>query len=614
MGAALVLVFIGLGAMAAGVLIGRYYVPDDRQLRRTARHSKSYVRALSHLIARDHEAAVGELRAIVEENIEDSEPYFALGAMFRSRGEHERAIRVHQSLALRERDKRKLRQRAMFELGLDFRAAGMPRRATRAMEEVLLEEPEHDTALRVLAALYEEQARFNEAAGLWQKIGKLRKEDTGRREHHLLVAAAQAALARDDLDSARQLLKSAQKLEESAHFFAAAAELAAAKGNHRAARDRLKQALVAEPALVPHLLPGLVAAEQELAADESSDGRDDRRASDDLDDEPAAAAELEGGAQKLLAPAGAPPATSASTDAGAGVDAAAAAQTAIGAAATAVAGVVSGTIGGADASTGASATTGAIVPAAAPSGGALVATPSAGAPPSEPPSASGLVAALAARIRRSSTPPPGVPLVAARPVLTIAQRVLAILEEIEAKTGPRLELALIRAQLAPPADAAAAAELARRLVAKFPDALAARVATARLALDAGDAATIRAALEVLVGDDGALAWTMRGRWQCSACGHRPGPFSWRCGQCRRWNTLRMETGIEPPPAPSRERRAAPRPARLEGLLGAAPDHALPAATLDPGLTDDELARAGARPSLLGRVGGWFSGAWRRDRR
>src|SRR5215211_2265040 len=152
MGTALVLLFIGLGAMAAGVLIGRYYVPDDRQLRRTARHSRAYMRALSHLIARDHESVVSELRSVVDENVDDVEPYFALGAMFRSKGEHERAIRVHQALALRERDKRKVRQRSMYELGLDFRAAGMPRRATKAMEEVLLEDPGHEGALRSLAA------------------------------------------------------------------------------------------------------------------------------------------------------------------------------------------------------------------------------------------------------------------------------------------------------------------------------------------------------------------------------------------------------------------------------------------------------------------------------
>src|SRR5689334_16397724 len=280
MGAALVLLLVGLGCMAAGVLIGRYYVPDDRQLRRTARHARSYMKALSFLIARDHETVVNELRGVVEENIEDVEPYFALGALFRSRSEYERAIRVHQALALRERDKRKLRYRAMYELGLDFRAAGMPRRATRAMEEVLLEEPNHEGALRALAALYEEQARFNEAAGLWQRLGRRRNEDTSHREHHLLVAAAQAALGRDDLASAKQLLKAAQKHRESAHFFAAAAELAAARNNHRGTRERLRQALIEDPALAPHLLPGLIIAEQGLAEGDRAIGK-----RDDLDDD-----------------------------------------------------------------------------------------------------------------------------------------------------------------------------------------------------------------------------------------------------------------------------------------------------------------------------------------
>src|SRR6185312_14036931 len=190
---------------------------------------------------------------------------------FRSRGELERAIRVHQALALRERDKRKLRQRAMYELGLDFRAAGMPRRATKAMEEVLLEDPGHEGALRSLAALYEEQARFNESAGLWQRLGKRRGEDLSAREHHLLVAAAQSALGRDDQESAKNLLKSAQKLRESAHWFSAAAELAAARGNHRGAKERLRQALVADPALAPHLLPGLIAAEEAIDRGEQKD-------------------------------------------------------------------------------------------------------------------------------------------------------------------------------------------------------------------------------------------------------------------------------------------------------------------------------------------------------
>jgi lipopolysaccharide biosynthesis regulator YciM len=581
MGAALVLLLVALGAMAAGVLIGRYYVPDDRQLRRTARHSRAYMRALSHLVARDYDSVMAELRAAVEENVEDTEPYFALGAIFRSRGEHERAIRVHQALAVRERDRRKLRHRAMYELGLDFRAAGMPRRATRAMETVLAEEPAHEGALRALAALYEEQARFNEAAGLWQRLGRRRGEDLSRREHHLLVAAAQAALGRDDVDSARQLLKAAQKIEESAHFYAGAAELAAARGNHRGARERLEQALVADPGLAPHLLPGLIAAEQGLAAAEAA-GTGSRH-DDDLDDDEAAAA-----AQAPGLPGAARPALPATTGDGTAPDRAVAAPAGDGAEAA-----------------------GALVAAARPVGavGALGALDAVGAAARPV----GAVGALVSAVPEAAPVVEGVSLVPAqRPAASIAERVLAVLAKIEAQCGPRLELALIRAQLVPPEDSAGQAELADQLAARFPDTLAARVAAARLALTRGDPAAIRSALGGLVSDTGALAWTLRGRWQCAHCGHRPGPFSWRCAQCRRWNSLRMETGIEPPPVQPRERRAAPRSTRPDGLLGAPPDQALPAATLDAGLSDTELATAGIRRSVLGRVGGWFSGALRRD--
>jgi hypothetical protein len=73
----------------------------------------------------------------------------------------------------------------------------------------------------------------------------------------------------------------------------------------------------------------------------------------------------------------------------------------------------------------------------------------------------------------------------------------------------------------------------------------------------------------------------------------------------------METGVEAAPVAPRERRAEPR-TRLEGLLGVAPDQSLPAPTLDAGLSEAELAIGSVRRSLLGRVGGWFSGVWRRN--
>ncbi|HEX4417709.1 MAG TPA: hypothetical protein VH165_07410 [Kofleriaceae bacterium] len=701
MGAALVLLLVGIGAMAAGVLIGRYYVPDDRQLRRSARHSRAYMRALSHLIARDYETAVHELRAVVEENVDDVEPYFALGALFRSRGEHERAIRVHQALAMRERDKRKLRQRAMYELGLDFRAAGMPRRATRAMEDVMLDDAGHEGAVRVLAALYEEQARFNEAAGLWQRIGRRRGEDTGHREHHLLVAAAQAAVGRDDLESAKELLKTAQKHETSAQFYAAAAELAAARGNHRGARERIKQALIAEPGLAPHLLPGLIAAEQGLArtAHHAPDGKVEH--GDELDED---AAHPAASPAQLPAPPQLPAASSSQLPAVASLQLPAALSPQLSAASSVQLSAASSAqlptvalLPAASSSQLPAAAVEALLPAAAlelPAASGSAASSSAGslqqlsatsssqqllaagqAPAAAGPgataagtgapslsqrlSAAAGLASPASSAQPASSPQPASSAASAGPgaaevalvrsgdvtgatataVLAslreveaspgsrrlsfvavgeagaeasaeVIERVLAVIDEVEAHSGPRLELALIRAQLVPPADAAAQAELAARLMTQFPESLAARVAAGRLASASDDRTAIRGSLDSLVSDTGALAWTLRGRWQCGHCSYRPSQFSWRCGQCRRWGTMRMETGIEPPPIQPRERRAAARTIRPETLLGASPD--LPAATLDPGLSDAELASAGVRRSLLGRVGGWVSGVLRRD--
>lgn len=265
MGTALILVLLGLGALAAGILVGRYYVPDDRHLKRTAKASRAYMRALNHLIARDHDTVIEELRKVVEDNVDDAEPYFALGALFRSRGENERAIRVHQALAVREGSSRKLRLRARYELGLDFRSAGMPRRGTRAMEDCLVEDPRHEGALRALCGLYEEQGRYAEAAAVWQRLAKLKGGERTRREHHLLVAAAQKAISTGDADSAKRFLRDARKIVESPHFFAAAAELAAARGNPQGASARIQQALGAAPELARYLVPGLVEAERQLA-------------------------------------------------------------------------------------------------------------------------------------------------------------------------------------------------------------------------------------------------------------------------------------------------------------------------------------------------------------
>jgi len=254
MTSALLIAIIGLAALIGGVLIGRYYVPDSRAIKRAARHGRAYARGLSALLARDVDRCVEELTGVVEENVTDVEPYFALGALFRNRGEHERAIRVHQAIAVRADATDAVKARAQYELGLDFRAAGFPRRAARALEDVIADNPKNDSAVRALAALYEETGQWERSHAAWRRLGKLTKGETGPREAHLLAEAARVALRAGDGDQARQLLRDAEKAggREVPHVLAVRAEYARARGDLPAAAEAYTAALLAWPELASY--------------------------------------------------------------------------------------------------------------------------------------------------------------------------------------------------------------------------------------------------------------------------------------------------------------------------------------------------------------------------
>ncbi|MEZ4359465.1 MAG: hypothetical protein R3B48_04740 [Kofleriaceae bacterium] len=649
MGTALWLLLLGLGTLAIGLVVGRYYVPDDRQLRRTARHGRAYLRALSEVLARDSEAALAELREVVEDNIEDPDPYFAMAALFRSRGEHERAIRVHQALALRERDRKRLRVRALYELGLDFRAAGMPRRATRAMEEVLAEDATHEGGLRAAAGLYEEQGRWGDAAAMWRRLSKHRGEPSITREHHLRVAAAQAAIGRGELDSAKQWLKEARALPagETAHFAVAAAELAAARDNPEGARERLRQALRAEPSLAPYLWPQLLRAERELAAgrlatgdrrDELAGDHDERNDDDDARDGGAAPGALAAAATLALpsgddaegaeagsgAAAGATHAATRSEVAGS-AQAGSAGEPGSGAGSAGEAGSGAGSAGEAGSgagSAGEAAAGGGAKAAALPQVGLSVRAET-GAPSTplavraeatvgpvaraEPDAAAAPVAVRRARTEPGSESPADA---AAR------ARVDALLRELAAD-APRLDVALARAAAARRGPAAVQQASLRAISEAFPGTAAGQVARAKLALERGDGGALGGALAELTGEGGALAWALEARWRCGACGATSPSFAWRCASCRRWAALHLDTGEPAPPQEPRDRRGEAR--RADGSARGTSDDGrraqeganvgLPSPRLASGLSSEDLAERERKRSFLGRAGGWISSAW-----
>lgn len=256
----LIAAMVALACLGVGVVAGRYYVPDTREQRRLARHARVYLRAINALLSRDSQTAIDELCVAVKDNVSDIEPYFAIGSLFRSRGETERAIRVHQAIAMRFAKDKAVSLRARFELGLDFRAAGMPRRARRAFSETLDGDDRHLGALRGLAAVQEHEKNHAEAAAAWQRVVELCGEAAPRLPH-LLAAAARDAVHGDDRDRAAEHILAAQDLlPDSPHVLATAAEIALAHNDPTVAIRRLRQAIEVRPELAGVLVPRLYAA------------------------------------------------------------------------------------------------------------------------------------------------------------------------------------------------------------------------------------------------------------------------------------------------------------------------------------------------------------------
>ena len=123
-------VFFGLGWVAARVDI-RQLVSESRTLPR------GYFKGLNFLLNEQPDKAIDAFIEIVTLDPETADMHFALGNLFRRRGETERAIRVHQNLLARPDLPLEQLQHAEYELGMDYLKAGLLDRAEETFNRLV---------------------------------------------------------------------------------------------------------------------------------------------------------------------------------------------------------------------------------------------------------------------------------------------------------------------------------------------------------------------------------------------------------------------------------------------------------------------------------------------
>ena len=128
---------------------------------RTVRLPRDYYVGLDHLINDRFDHAAEIFARMAEADGDAAEIQFALGSLFRRRGEVDRAIAIHSRL----RDQGGgLADKAAFALALDYQSAGLMDRAEQVLEELAASREYRRVALDHLVAIYEAQARLGEGA------------------------------------------------------------------------------------------------------------------------------------------------------------------------------------------------------------------------------------------------------------------------------------------------------------------------------------------------------------------------------------------------------------------------------------------------------------------
>ncbi len=179
-------VFFGLGWIAARVDINQL-ISESRTLPR------GYFKGLNFLLNEQPDKAIDAFIEIVKLDPETVDLHFALGNLFRRRGEIERAIRVHQNLLARPDLPLEYQVHSQYELGQDYLKAGLLDRAEETFNR-LVDTQYSAQARRALLEIYQREKEWTRAI---DAAVALQESGAGGRQKE--IAQFYCELAQDEL-------------------------------------------------------------------------------------------------------------------------------------------------------------------------------------------------------------------------------------------------------------------------------------------------------------------------------------------------------------------------------------------------------------------------------
>ncbi|STR39772.1 heat shock protein YciM [Klebsiella michiganensis] len=251
-------------AAAYGWYMGRRSAQQSKQ-DDASRLSRDYVTGVNFLLSNQQDKAVDLFLDMLKEDTGTVEAHLTLGNLFRSRGEVDRAIRIHQSLmesASLTYDQRLL---AVQQLGRDYMAAGLYDRAEGMFKQLVDETDFRLSALQQLLQIYQATSDWQSAIEVAERLVKLGKEKHRGEIANFWCELALQQMAGNDLDKAMALLKKGAAADRnSARVSIMMGRVWMEKGDYAKAVENLERVIEQDKELVGETLEMLQTCYQQL--------------------------------------------------------------------------------------------------------------------------------------------------------------------------------------------------------------------------------------------------------------------------------------------------------------------------------------------------------------
>src|ERR1700720_4741355 len=199
-----------VAALVLGILAG-HFGWGKRWPASLGKLHPDYLTGLDYLVSEQPDRALDMFLKLMDANADTIETHFALGSLYRRRGEVERAIRIHQNLLARDELAPEHREQALLALAQDYLRAGLLDRAEGLFQQVSEVPRLRASALDALRLVYERQHDWQQALGAFRQLARIKAAPPRTVAAHYLCELAAVAIERADNDSARKLLDQARQ-------------------------------------------------------------------------------------------------------------------------------------------------------------------------------------------------------------------------------------------------------------------------------------------------------------------------------------------------------------------------------------------------------------------